>query len=94
MLRAGDGLDSLTMLRRADEESDLTRASKLVPGGQILTATESANASHVVLWAGAPSLALNRNKSAVLRTVANQAPLKKLINLTPAKPQGQASVAM
>ena len=90
---AGELLDSLTMLRRAERLSDLILASTCVPGSQILMATKMAKASQVVLCLQSPFFP-NLRWSAPEMGLANQAMGLLLLNRTPAKPQGHASVAM
>jgi len=90
---AGELLASLTMLRRADKLSDLILASTCVPGSQILMATNMARASHVVLCLQSPFFP-NLRWSAPEMGFANHAMGLLLLNSTPAKPQGHASVAM
>ena len=72
-LRSADLLANLTILRRADSESDRTLARTQEPGNQSLIATRSASASHVVLWRDSPLVAWNRLKSSAVNGKANQA---------------------
>ena len=97
-LSPGAVLDIFAMLRRAYKESDRTLASTaagvvFVPN-HILHATRIARASHVVLNAESPLVALKRRRSASDNGQANQAEGLPAANRTPPMPHGHASVAM
>ena len=93
-LSEGEALDKRTMDRKAESESDRTRANAVVPGNQILNPTKIANASHNVLNPESPTEAWNRRRSEAGKKVADHEMGAKFSKRIPAKPQGEASVAI